>query len=181
MKIAPHKHFGGTALAGTAQGPDPTAASILAGFTPVEGVPQCMAQLILHGTFDKFPKLCIYFAETNPGYLGYLMNAIDENYLRYKWFFDIKLKKMPSQYYRDHSRYSFIHDRMTMKYRYDIGLDLLMWGSDTPHSISTYPNSREILSELFEDVPEAEKRQVLVENVCKFFDLDPNKELTPTP
>ncbi len=68
-----------------------------------------------------------------------------------------------------------------MKYRYDIGLDLLMWGTDFPHSVGSYPATRETLTELFEDVPPAEKHQVLVGNVCTFFGLDPNQELTPTP
>ena len=35
--------------------------------------------------------------------------------------------------------------------------------------------------DLFEGVPEPVRRQVLVDNVCDFYDLDPEKELTPTP
>ena len=68
-----------------------------------------------------------------------------------------------------------------MKFRYYIGLDLLMWGSDFPHSVGTYPHSREFIEELFEDVPEMERHRVLVDNVCDFFGLDQEKELTPHP
>jgi predicted TIM-barrel fold metal-dependent hydrolase len=56
-----------------------------------------------------------------------------------------------------------------------------MWGSDFPHSVGTHPHSRQFIEELFEDVPERERHQVLVDNVCDFFGLDPEKELTPTP
>jgi predicted TIM-barrel fold metal-dependent hydrolase len=106
---------------------------------------------------------------------------MDEFYMRYYKFHGISLQKMPTQIVRDHCMFSFISDRMAMKYRYDIGLDNLMWGSDFPHSVGTFPDTKEILRELFEDVPEDEKRQVLVENPCDFFGLDPERELTPTP
>jgi predicted TIM-barrel fold metal-dependent hydrolase len=78
-------------------------------------------------------------------------------------------------------RFSFIHDRLAMPLRHYIGLDILMWGSDFPHSVGTFPDSRYVLEELFEDIPEAERRQVLVENPCELFGLDPDHELTPTP
>jgi predicted TIM-barrel fold metal-dependent hydrolase len=68
-----------------------------------------------------------------------------------------------------------------MKFRYFIGLDLLMWGSDFPHSVGTFPHSQEVIDELFEDVPENERHQVLVENACEFYGLDPRQQLTPTP
>jgi predicted TIM-barrel fold metal-dependent hydrolase len=68
-----------------------------------------------------------------------------------------------------------------MQLRHYIGVDLLMWGTDFPHSVGTFPDTQYILEELFEGVPEDERRKVLVDNVCDFFGLDPNKELTPTP
>jgi predicted TIM-barrel fold metal-dependent hydrolase len=68
-----------------------------------------------------------------------------------------------------------------MPFRYYIGLGNLAWGSDFPHSVGTYPHSREILDDIFESVPAHERRQVLVENLCGFYGLDSNKEITPTP
>ena len=34
-----------------------------------------------------------------------------------------------------------------------IGVETLMWGSDYPHTESTFPRSREILAEILEGVP----------------------------
>ena len=180
MKISPHGNFGGGASI-TGQGTGVSAELAVTGTMVNQGPVLTIGRLMMNGVFDRYPKLKIYFAETNCGWLPFLLNFMDEFYMRWYKYHNLGLKKMPSQYYRDHCKFSFIQDRMAMKYRHDIGLDLLMWGSDFPHSVGTFPDSREILSELFEDVPEAEKRQVLVENVCKFFDLDPEKELTPTP
>jgi predicted TIM-barrel fold metal-dependent hydrolase len=68
-----------------------------------------------------------------------------------------------------------------MPFRHYIGTDHLMLGSDFPHSAGTFPHSIEIIDDLFEEVSAEERRKVLVENPCRFFGLDPDKELTPTP
>ena len=106
---------------------------------------------------------------------------MDEFYLRWYRYHDVNLKKMPSQYYRDHCRFSFIHDRVVMQLRQFIDPALLMWGTDFPHSIGSYPDSRHILAEIFDAVPDAIRRQVLVDNVCEFFDLgsEPRTDTNP--
>jgi predicted TIM-barrel fold metal-dependent hydrolase len=138
-------------------------------------------ELLLSGVFDRFPTLQLYFAETQAGWLPHVMNWLDEYYQRWYHYYDTRLPRLPSEYIREHLFFSFIDDRLAMPLRRFIGLDHLMWGSDFPHSVGTFPHSTEILEDLFEDVPAAERRRVLVENPCRFFGLDPNQELTPTP
>ena len=174
VKLSPHASFGGGPTSPGPSSPD----FVLAG----EGRgTHTIGQLILRGVFDRFPKVKFYFAETQAGWIPYNLMRVDEVYLRWGHFWNVKLKQMPSDYYRQHTRFSFTSDRLAIRYRHDIGLDLLMWGSDFPHAIGTYPYSREFLDEVFEGVPQAERRKVLVDNVCQFFDLDPEKDLTPTP
>ena len=180
MAISPHVTFGDGIMVRDREGVGPVGSVCGQGFSG--GKPSVtIGQLTVSGVFDRFPNLRIYFAETQAMWLPGHLDWIDEFYQRWYTYHNIKLKKQPSQYIRDHCKFSFIHDRMAMKYRYDIGVDMLMWGSDFPHSVGTFPESRAILDELFEDVPEAERRQVLVGNVCDFFGLDPEKPLTPTP
>ncbi len=88
---------------------------------------------------------------------------------------------MPSDYVRDHCRFCIISDRMAVPLRHYIGSELFMWGSDFPHSVGTWPDSRYVLDEFFEGVPDDERYQILVKNACDFFGLDPEHELTPTP
>jgi predicted TIM-barrel fold metal-dependent hydrolase len=138
-------------------------------------------ELILSGVFDRFPTLQLYFAETQAGWLPHVMNYTDEFYQRWYTYFDVRLPRLPSEYYRQHLLFSFIDDRLAMPFRHYIGTDHLMWGSDFPHSAGTFPHSIEIIDDLFEEVSAEERRKVLVENPCRFFGLDPDKELTPTP
>jgi predicted TIM-barrel fold metal-dependent hydrolase len=141
-----------------------------------------IGRLILHGTLDRFPKLKMYFAETQCSWLIHaLNNRLDEVYLRWHKFYDLKLRKLPSEYWREHCMFGFIIDHTAMKLRDYIGTDMMAWGSDFPHSMGTYPASHEMLDDMFEGSTEADRKKVLVDNMVKFYDLDPNRELTPTP
>jgi predicted TIM-barrel fold metal-dependent hydrolase len=106
---------------------------------------------------------------------------MDEHYLRRSYYYDVRLKKLPSEYIRDHFAFSFIHERQAMPLRYYIGIDNMMWGSDLPHNVNTFPHSKASLDEMFYGISEEERYQVLVTNPCKWFGLDPEQELTPTP
>lgn len=178
MRIAPHGAFG----AGQVDDPRNRAfrGAALLGST-MSSSANSVIQLIMSGILDKYPTLRLYFAETNAGWIPHTLNMADEFYQRWYSYVDAKLPRMPSEYFRDHCIFGFVHDRLAMPFRYYIGLGNLAWGSDFPHSVGTYPHSREILDDIFEDVPAHERRQVLVENLCGFYGLDPNKEITPTP
>lgn len=174
MKQSPHRNFGG----------GPTATS---DFEPImvlqgSGVGAfTIGQLILHGVFDRFPALKLYFAESQASWLPYNLTRTDDIYRRWGHYWGVKLKQMPSDYYRAHTRFSFTFDRLAVEFRYHIGLDLLMWGSDLPHSVGTFPKSREFLDDMFQGISDVERRKILVDNPCEFFDLDPERGLTPTP
>lgn len=176
VKISPHAGFGGRGSPVSGVIPETAVTGSL-----TIGPSYTIGLLMLRGVFDRFPAIRFYFAETQAGWLAHYLNWIDEFYQRWYHYFGIKLKKMPSNYYRDHCKFSFIHDRMAMQLRQYIGTDMLMWGTDFPHSQGTFPDSREILGELFEGVPERERRRVLVENVCDFYGLDMKTPVTPTP
>jgi len=182
MRLSPHVNFGagvpGPSLIPGGVSPD----GALSGLGFSGGKPSVtIGQMTYHGVFDRFPKMQIYFGEAGAGWLAMHLDWMDEFYNRWYTFSDTKLKKQPSQYIRDHVKFSFIHDRMAMKLKDYIGVDLLMWGSDFPHSVGTFPDSKVVLDELFEGISPAERRQVLVGNVCDFFGLDAEKPLTPTP
>ena len=67
---------------------------------------------------------------------------------------------------------SFQEDDIGIRLRDVIGVDSLMWGSDYPHSESTFPKSREILDSILEGVPKEEKALIAGENCAKLFRVD---------
>jgi predicted TIM-barrel fold metal-dependent hydrolase len=177
-RLAPHVNFGGPIHA--AESPTVEMAVSGSGATTMTG--GTIGRLILHGTFERFPKLKMYFAETQCSWLIHaLNNRLDEVYLRWHAFYGLKLKKLPSEYWREHCMFGFIIDHTAMKLRDYIGTDMMAWGSDFPHSMGTYPVSREMVGEMFEGVPETDRNKVLVDNMVQFYGLDTKRELTPTP
>jgi predicted TIM-barrel fold metal-dependent hydrolase len=53
-----------------------------------------------------------------------------------------------------------------------IGVDNMMWGSDYPHSESTFPQSRQILSEILEGVPDAEQAKIAGLNTARVYGFE---------
>jgi len=140
-----------------------------------------IVQLIVNGVLDRFPGLRFYFGETNAGWLPYSLHMLDEFYSRWYTYCDVALPRMPSEYVRQHFMFNFIDDRMAVQSRYHMGIDMIAWGSDFPHSVGTYPHSREIIADLFAGVPDSERRRMLVTNIAGFYGLDVGKAITPTP
>jgi predicted TIM-barrel fold metal-dependent hydrolase len=134
-------------------------------------------QLLLSGVFDRFPKLRIYWAETQMGWLPYYYDQLDDVYNRSKhWmqrYFDLQpLTKAPSAYFREHFYWGFIYDRVGVRLRYEIGVDKVMWGNDFPHSAGDWPNSKRVIDDIFSGVPADEKQKMLVDNAVTFFHLN---------
>ncbi|MDH3446330.1 MAG: amidohydrolase, partial [Deltaproteobacteria bacterium] len=134
-------------------------------------------QLVLSGVFDRYPKLRIYWAETQMGWLPYFYEQLDDVYKRSRYWmerdFGLKpLKKAPSAYIREHCLWGFIYDPIGMRLRYDVGVDNIMWGNDFPHSAGDWPNSKRVIEDLFSGVPEDERQKILVENAVNYFHLN---------
>jgi len=59
---------------------------------------------------------------------------------------------LPSDFFRRNVVLSFQEDAIGIRLRDVIGVDNMMWGSDYPHSESTFPQSRQILAEILAGV-----------------------------
>jgi uncharacterized protein len=148
---------------------------------PVPGY--TLAQLIVGGVFDRFPALRLYFAESNCTYLPGMLYYMDRDYQEYNDWFQVSLKMLPSQYIEQHALFGMIQERPAIKMA-EAGLlswDNLMWGSDFPHSVGTWPKSRQYLQSAFEGVPEEAQRQVVLDNPARYFGLDLDADITETP
>jgi predicted TIM-barrel fold metal-dependent hydrolase len=134
-------------------------------------------QLVLSGIFDRYPKLKIYWAETQMGWLPYFYEQLDDVYKRSRYWMErdfgvTPLKREPSAYIREHCLWGFIYDPIGVRLRYDVGVDHIMWGNDFPHSAGDWPNSKRVIEDMFSGVPEDEKQKILVDNAVGYFHLN---------
>jgi predicted TIM-barrel fold metal-dependent hydrolase len=53
-----------------------------------------------------------------------------------------------------------------------IGVETLMWGSDYPHTESTFPRSRQILGEILRGLDDDDIRRVTASNAARLYSFD---------
>ncbi len=149
-------------------------------FGPVRGNGSVAAvQWVLSGLFDRFPKLQIFFAENQIGWIPFFLQAADVRYDRhYRWAERLlgftPLKRPPSEYIREHCLWGFQLDRIGVELRHKINVDRLIWGSDFPHQESDWPESMSVIERNFAGVPEDEKQKMVCGNAVEFFRLAQN-------
>jgi predicted TIM-barrel fold metal-dependent hydrolase len=140
-----------------------------------------IANMACAGTFDRIPELRIYLAETNASWMPAVFYMMDDSYELFRDWYGVKLEMKPSEYAREHFRFGIIRDPLALKMRDFLPAEDLMWGSDFPHSVTSYPRTREWLEIIFGDVPAELRQKILVDNPVEFFDLDATSALTETP
>jgi predicted TIM-barrel fold metal-dependent hydrolase len=149
----------------------------VARFGPVRGSGSVAAvQWVLSGLFDRFPRLRIFFAENQIGWIPFFLQAADVRYDRHvHWAERLlgfkPLGRLPSEYIREHCLWGFQFDRVGVELRHQINVDHLIWGSDFPHQESDWPKSMGVIERNFADVPEAEKYKMVCGNAIEFFHL----------
>jgi predicted TIM-barrel fold metal-dependent hydrolase len=140
-----------------------------------------LATMVASGVFDRIPDLKIYLAETNAGWMPHVFFMMDDSYQLFKDWYGADYKMKPSEYVRRHFFFGIVRDPLAIALHDHLPVENLMWGSDFPHSVSSFPNSPKWLSIIFDGVPDEIRRRVLLDNPCEFFGLDPSAELTATP
>jgi len=135
------------------------------------------SQLVVAGVFDRFPKLRIYWAENNIGWLPYYFEQIDHEYTVNRFWAERclglpQLKRLPSEYLKENAYWGFFEDYIGVKLRHEIGVDRIMWSTDFPHIVTRWPNSLKVLESQMTGVPPNEKRIMVADNAINFFHLD---------
>jgi hypothetical protein len=84
---------------------------------------------------------------------------------------------LPSDCFRRNVVLSFQEDAVGIRLRDVIGpdnmiWDNMMWGSDYPHSESTFPQSRKILAEILAGVPHDDQAKIAGGNTARVYNFD---------
>src|SRR5579884_3875800 len=135
-----------------------------------------IAQLVLSGVFERFPKLKVFFAETRLGWVPFWLEHADLWYRRHLGWAEEQLgfkplKALPSEYVREHIYFSVQYERVAVEERHHVGIDRIMFATDFPHIECEWPNTRPIVEEIYADIPEPDKRKIWAGNAVEFFKL----------
>jgi len=119
--------------------------------------------------FERFPNLRVVFGESGIGWIPYLLDRMDYEYQdQYR---DLKLKLLPSEYWRRQCKATFQFDRIGTKLVDDMGVETLMWGSDYPHPDGIWPDSSKYIADQFGQLPPEVVHKITCENAGKLYGL----------
>jgi predicted TIM-barrel fold metal-dependent hydrolase len=122
---------------------------------------ETIAIMIYGGVFDRFPDLKLASVESGVGWFAFAANYMDETWKKQRFWINSELKNPPTTYWQKNIYGSFIHDRAGIMMRDFPGAGNIMWSSDYPHSETTFPNSQDVITQLFEGVPDSDKAMIL--------------------
>ena len=136
-------------------------------------VRRAIATLIFSGVFERYPKLKVVSVEYELGWVPHFLNQMDFTYQERQFWTPVRFSngRKPSDIWSSNIFITFMEDTLGVRLRNEIGVDNMMWGSDFPHSESTWPESRRILGEVLEDVPLADQRKMTNETAARLYCL----------
>ncbi len=133
-----------------------------------------MCDMIFSGVFERHPSLILAIVEFELSWAPHVLSTMDYTYRERQGeaIYRFKNGMMPSDFFRRNVVLSFQEDAIGIRLRDAIGVDNLMWGSDYPHSESTFPQSRKILAEILTGVPDDEQAKIAGGNTARVYRFD---------
>jgi predicted TIM-barrel fold metal-dependent hydrolase len=118
-----------------------------------------LCDLIFSGVFERHPRLRVAIVEFELAWAPHLLSTMDYTYRERhgEAIYRFRDGMLPSDFFRRKVVLSFQEDAIGIRLRDVIGTGNMMWGSDYPHSESTFPHSRKILAEILAGVPDDEQ------------------------
>jgi len=141
--------------------------------SPIE-VMLTFGEILTSQLLDRHPRLRFVLAETDTGWLPWMLERLDRGHERYALQDNMPTELKPSQYFHRNFSAAFIKDRVGVVSRQFMGVDNLMWSSDYPHTDSTWPRSRECIAADFEGVSAADQRKMTCTNTAKLYGFEVN-------
>ena len=126
------------------------------------------------GVFERYPNLKYMLTETGVGWVVEKLRVLDFKAASPMFkHFNRGLSMTPSGYFARNCWLgaSFMPEHEG-RFRHQIGVDRLMWGSDYPHLEGTWPNTMKALNETFALYPEQEIRDILGLNAANAYGFD---------
>jgi predicted TIM-barrel fold metal-dependent hydrolase len=134
------------------------------------------AQDLLFGpTLRRFPDLKVALSEGGIGWIPFYLERVDRHYKNQTWIRSDFGDRLPSEVFRDHVLACYITDPAGLKLRHDVGIDIIAWECDYPHTDTTWPESPEFAWDEFQGagVSDEEIDKITWRNATSFFHWDP--------
>jgi predicted TIM-barrel fold metal-dependent hydrolase len=133
-----------------------------------------LCDMIFSGVFERHPALTLAIVEFELSWAPNILASMDYTYRERhgEAIYRFKGGMRPSDFFHRNVVLSFQEDAIGIRLRDVIGVDNMMWGSDYPHSESTFPRSRKILEDILAGVPDNEGTKIAGANTARVYRFD---------
>ena len=131
-----------------------------------------LIELMVRGVCARFPDLKFVLAEFNAGWVAHWLDKVQQGWARE--YAKDSATTPPVDVLEIWKRQFFAtieDDPAALRTRELIGEETLLWGSDYPHTDSTWPCSSQVLDEMFEDYEPETRDKITRTNVANLYSL----------
>ena len=149
----------------------PIDATILA--TPL-AIANCAADILFSQALRRWPTLTFVLSEGGIGWIPYFLDRADYVYEHHHaWTQQDFGAQRPSDVFKRQIVSCFFEDPVGIRLRHEIGIDMITWECDYPHSDSTWPDAPERLWRVLSSIPDEDIDKLTHRNAMRIFQYDP--------
>jgi predicted TIM-barrel fold metal-dependent hydrolase len=150
---------------------DPTPQKgILVPMVPLSAA-ESLGMWIMGGVFERFPDLKVVFVEPGLGWVSWWLYVANDLATRQGYEFPA-ISELPSHYFHRNVFLTFIDEPDALEQaRGRLGVENLMWSSDYPHPVTSFPNSKMIVDAMFADADPRERELLVSGNAARVWNL----------
>ncbi len=144
---------------------------------PDAQVRHAFAELIFSRVFERFPRLRIGSVEHELGWIPFFLDRLDYAYTDRpprgpEWQRFADPGALPSDFFRRNAFASFQEDPHALRLLDALGPGVPTWGSDYPHTESTFPRSRDIVATLVKDLDDQDAARITCGTCAALYGID---------
>src|SRR5205807_155286 len=104
-------------------------------------------------------------------WVAWWLETVEDMVLRSGYEFPA-ITELPTAYFHRNVSLTFIDEPLAIQRLRDIiGVENMMWSSDFPHPVTSWPNSKKVIEEQFAGVPADERELILSGNAARVWQL----------
>ena len=132
-----------------------------------------LVNICASGVAERHPKLRFGAVEAGIGWVAWMLDAMDEAYLKHHMWVRPKLDLLPSDYFRRQGFATFQEDRagLALAREFDL-VDNFLWANDFPHHEGSWPYSAQAIERQMGHLDDAERAKILGLNAARIFGFE---------
>lgn len=131
-----------------------------------------MANFIVSGVLERFPKLNLVSVESGIGWIPFLFDTLDYCFGQIGPTARANLTMTPEEYFRRQIYGCFWYESKGLEHLFErVGADNIMFETDFPHPACLYPNPLDAMAKNLAGIPYETRRKVMGGNAARVYNI----------